>query len=245
MRPKLLKEAALKNNLFIHEDGSVIEIHEDAAEGKKKRGGKSPQKVTKTVKIKRIACGECEGCLKKACKNCDACKGKKRCSLRTCSNIKRIVISDDTKANGKKEDDSDDEEVEEGKESKTPRIRIRVGKSSSTKRKTSSKDKDDDDDAPESEGSQNASSRKRARQSNGRQSNRSPMDEEKLVQNDDDDMFDIENLQTKYEELSEASFTEARNNLMQYGPWRLPTALESNNASFKEVAKITLNNISQ
>ncbi|KAL9186422.1 hypothetical protein ACHAXT_005660 [Thalassiosira profunda] len=38
--------------------------------------------------LKRIACGDCEGCKKKACKECDACTGvpKKRCIHRLCTN---------------------------------------------------------------------------------------------------------------------------------------------------------------
>ena len=115
MRPKLLKEAALENNLFIHEDGSVIEIHNDAVEKKRQRSGKSPQKtMKKKQKIKPVACGECEGCMKKSCRKCDACKERKRCSERVCSNIKRIVISNDVI-----------EEDNEGEESKTKTPRIR------------------------------------------------------------------------------------------------------------------------
>jgi hypothetical protein len=56
----------LKNNLFIGDDGAVIEIHDDATDVKKKRkAGKgndvprnSPKRKEKT---KLIACGECEG----------------------------------------------------------------------------------------------------------------------------------------------------------------------------------------
>ena len=268
MRPKLLKDAgksthgwisyltskrylltivfnafaALKNNLFIHEDGSVIEIHDDATE--KKRKGKSPQKsAKKKEKTKLVACGECEGCLKKACKKCDACKRRKRCSLRACSDIRRIVISDEKTSNGKK-NESDNEEEGDQSQRKTPKIRLRVG--SSKKRKAaSSQDDDDEEEEPESGGQQNTSSRKRARVSNGRRSSRSPAASEDEGEDDYDEMFDIETLEAKHKDLNEASFSEARNNMTLHGPWHLPPALESNDASFKEVAKITLINISR
>lgn len=231
---------AMKNNLFISEDGSVIEIHDDATE--KKRRGKSPQK--KNEKTKLVACGECEGCLKKACKKCDKCKRKKRCSLRTCSNIRRVAISeDDDKKSKRDKDESDDEESDVAKESKTPRIRIRV--SSSKKRKATPSQDEDTDEEPESGGSQNESSRKRARLSNGRRRSRSPVASEDEQEEDYDEMFDIKSLEAKQKDLKEASFSEARDNLIQNGPWHLPTNLESNDASFKEVAKITLINISR
>lgn len=234
----------MKNNLFIHEDGSVIEVHDDATDGKRKRG-KSPQKSPnkKKQKTKLVACGECEGCLKKACKKCDACKRKKRCSLRKCSNIKRVVISDGKESNGKNNDESD-EDVEDEVEPKTPRIRIRVGKSSTSKKRKATPKQDEDGDEPESGDSQNASSRKRARLNNGR---RSPAVSEQSGEDDEqlDEMFDIETLEEKYNELSKATFEEARNNFTLHGPWRLPTDLESNSAAFKEIAKTTLINITR
>ena len=40
MRPKILKEAAAKHNLFLAEDGSVLEIYDDEKSPKKKRAKK-------------------------------------------------------------------------------------------------------------------------------------------------------------------------------------------------------------
>ena len=40
MRPKILKEAAAKHNLFLAEDGSVLEIFDEEKSPKKKRGRK-------------------------------------------------------------------------------------------------------------------------------------------------------------------------------------------------------------
>lgn len=94
-RAKLLKEAALKNFLFIGDDGTVVEVHDDSADkGKKGKKGASPKKSKskstpkskskpKPVGGKLIQCGECEGCQTKACKKCDKCRSKKRCSKRT------------------------------------------------------------------------------------------------------------------------------------------------------------------
>lgn len=242
--PHLIYTQALKNNLFIHEDGSVIEIHNDATEGKKS-SGKSPQKkTTKKIKTKLVACGECEGCLKKACKNCDACSRKKRCSKRACSNIKRVPITDDVKTNGQKSNGSDDEAEDQSRQ-KTPRIRIRVGKSASSNKRKATEDVYDEE--PESELSQDASSRKKARVSNGKRSSRSPAtsDQSDTGEDEYDEMFDIPKLQTECEAVTKASFEDARNNMTKHGPWHLPSSLKSNDSSFKEVAKITLLNISK
>ena len=62
MRPKLLKEAAVKNSMFICEDGTVVNVHDDP----KSKSPKKPQG-------KLVACGECEGCKTKACKKCEKC----------------------------------------------------------------------------------------------------------------------------------------------------------------------------
>ena len=40
MRPKILKDAAAKHNLFLAEDGSVLEIFDEEQKPKKKRGKK-------------------------------------------------------------------------------------------------------------------------------------------------------------------------------------------------------------
>ena len=233
MRPKLLKEAALKNNLFIHEDGSVIEIHNDAVEKKRQRNGKSPQKtIKKKQKVKPVACGECEGCLMKSCKKCDACKRRKRCDQRVCSNIKRIVISDEV---------IDEDEEGEKSKPKTPRITLRVGKSSSSKKRKATPLEDDDD---EEEVSQSAPSGKRARLSNGR---RSPAASEQsdVEEDEDGEMFDIEKLESKSIDVRKGSFQQARDNMTLHGPWHLPPSLASNEKGFREVAKITLANISK
>lgn len=212
----------------------MIEIHDDAAEGKKNRG-KSPQKTTtKKVKTKLVACGECEGCLKKACKNCDACSRKKRCSERKCSNVKRVPITDDKKSNGQKNSGTDDE-LEDKSKHKTPRIRIRVGKSASSNKRKATEDVSDEE--PE----------KKARLSNSKRSSRSPATSDQSDMEGDgyDEMFDIAKLENECEAVTKASFEDARNNMTKHGPWHLPTSLESNGNSFKEVAKITLINISK
>merc|ERR1712032_1381577 len=50
MRPKILKEAALKNNLFIGDDGAVVDIHNEKEETKK--GGKGKKKSKRKMSIK-------------------------------------------------------------------------------------------------------------------------------------------------------------------------------------------------
>jgi hypothetical protein len=255
MRPKLLKEAALKNNLFIGEDGAVIDIHDDATDAKKKKNG-SPKKKEKKEKTKLVACGECDGCSKKACKKCDACKRKKRCSERRCTNVKRILISSDKKPNPPPRDNSEDESTEESNAAtefkSTPRIRLRVTvtASSSSKRKIPPSN-DGNDGGSENGDVEVASSRKRPRRetNSGKRSSRSPAvseQDEDMEDGECDDLFNLAKLEADYNKLKGgASFEDARKNFMLYGPWRLPKALEKKESSFKEVAKITLINISR
>lgn len=99
MRPNLLKEAAMKNGLFISEDGSVLEIITDdeesnnpnAADGKKSKDGNSKRLVKRKKKAVEVAagpdnnaglgkrlvrCRECEGCKRDDCGECIACQDK-------------------------------------------------------------------------------------------------------------------------------------------------------------------------
>lgn len=248
----------MKNNLFIHEDGSVIEIHDDAMDTKKKTGSKAKDGAAKSPKKKEktklVACGKCDGCQKKACKKCDACKRKKRCLLRACSNVKRVVFVSSEKTPGRmKENDSDegsDQETPPAEPKGTPRIRLRVllgNKSSSSKKRKITVHQEANENESESGGTKVTSSRKRARLSNGRRNTRSPVFTQQSDEESDDydEMFDVNKIEAAHKKLNGASFIDARNNFVLRGPWRLPKALESNESSFKEVAKITLINISR
>lgn len=225
---------------------------------KKKTGSQAKEGATKSPKKKEktklVACGKCDGCQKKACKKCDACKRKKRCLLRACSNVKRVVFVSSEKTPGRiKKNDSDegsDQETPPAEPKGTPRIRLRVllgNKSSSSKKRKISLHQEANENESESGGTKVTSSRKRARLSNGRRNTRSPVvthqsDEES---DDYDEMFDVSKIEAAHKKLNGASFIDARNNFVLRGPWRLPKALESSESSFKEVAKITLNNISR
>eukprot|EP00985_Skeletonema_marinoi_P011846 scaffold5626_cov99-Skeletonema_marinoi.AAC.2 len=112
MRPKLLKEAALKNNLFISEDGTIINVVAEKKRGKK--AAATPEKP----KGKLVACGECSGCKKKSCKKCKNCTAqpKKRCVHRKCTDIRRV------------------EEGEDEQKSK-PRIKIKLPSEGDSKKK--------------------------------------------------------------------------------------------------------------
>ncbi len=112
IRPRLLRQAALENNFFICEDGSIIEVHDDrtdttengateedksqkknSLESSKKFKG-TPSDTSTKPKRRNFSCGDCEGCRNKPCKQCDACKRKKRCIMRTC--LKNTVSNNDS-----------------------------------------------------------------------------------------------------------------------------------------------------
>ena len=179
---------------------------------------------------------------------CDACKRKKRCSLRACTNVKRVVVgsSESKQSKLRMKDESDEESTDETKIAEpksTPKIRLRVSgsKSSSTKKRKASPRREENDEELDDGNSQGSSSRKRAR----RTRSPAPSDQSDGEMDDYDEMFDIENLEAEYKKLHDASFIDARNNLSLHGTWRLPKALEYKESSFKEVAKITLINISR
>mmetsp|Transcript_1524 Transcript_1524/g.2023 ORF Transcript_1524/g.2023 Transcript_1524/m.2023 type:complete len:2660 (+) Transcript_1524:292-8271(+) len=109
-RPKLLKEAALENKLFIAEDGSVLDVYsdnEDDAEGNgskipKKRGRKPGSKNVKKQKKKLVRCNQCAPCLSDDCGTCEACEDKKKfggsgilkrsCVNRKCENLQEVIV---------------------------------------------------------------------------------------------------------------------------------------------------------
>lgn len=213
--------------------GNVIEVRDDD-DGKKKKKGSSPKKP----KGKLVACGECEGCKRKACKKCKACTGtpRKRCIERQCTNIRRVEEKKDGKKSskgGKKKaakDDSDDDSDSEGARSK-PRIHLKLPSAkkgaASDKKKQGKKRKA----APEPEEEENGNAKKKKRSKSSGSSDGSDDEEE-------DSMFDVKQLQSEHDQLDE-TFDAARGNFTQRGSWKLPAGIES---KFKDVAKIVLGN---
>ena len=61
-----------------------------------KGASSSAQTKKKQPKGKLVACGECEGCKRRACKKCMKCTGtpRKRCIKRPCSNPRREVLGE-------------------------------------------------------------------------------------------------------------------------------------------------------
>ena len=100
MMPTLLKKAAMEHNLFIAEDGAVIEVYSDAEDDdkdvdnnegkvKKKREKKKIDKKETVINSKRkinnkprrkkmTRCNECKACLREDCRECVPCKDKKK-----------------------------------------------------------------------------------------------------------------------------------------------------------------------
>merc|ERR1712238_57818 len=100
MMPTLLKKAAMEHNLFIAEDGAVIEVYSDAEDDdkdvdnnegkvKKKREKKkidkketvinSKKKINNKPRRKKMTrCNECKACLREDCRECVPCKDKKK-----------------------------------------------------------------------------------------------------------------------------------------------------------------------
>lgn len=90
-------------------------------------------------KGKLVACGECEGCMKKSCKKCKNCtaKPKKRCVHRKCTDTRRV-------------------DVDEAEKKSKPRIKIKLSSDGGGKKKAGG---NIDEEEPV---------KKKARRSNGR-----------------------------------------------------------------------------
>jgi len=258
MRPKLLKEAALKNNLFICEDGSILEVRAESKkeqakketqlkrkEAKKTKQDSPPRKAKPKAKLK--ACGKCEGCKTKACKKCDACKAKKRCRQRTCLNIQRIEVNADTECQPARKRSLPEKQTGDDKSNggtgatteavRKPRIRIRV---SSAKKATAESNvglENEQEKKRKATPQKTESARKKPRRSDAKTSPKS--NHESHAANEE--MFNVKKQQSEYDEL-DGSFASARQHLIQRGPWRLPRSIES---KFKDVAKMTLCDISK
>lgn len=256
-----------------HLSGTIFEVHDDSA-GKGKKGKSSPkkQKAPSKPKGRLVECGECEGCLQKACKKCDKCRSKKRCINRTCANMRRVEKKDAKKSPSrskrstpKKDDEGSEDDTDTPEVRNKPRIRIRVSAAKAAAASADSDKKEGKKRRATPQKSEGGNARKRSRRSTPRSSPNSSDDDE-----EENEMFDVDKIQSEFDELDD-SFVSARQNFVQRGkwqihtvhtrstpsltfyclfvgnityagPWTLPSQIKKN---FKEVAKITLVNISK
>eukprot|EP00978_Attheya_sp_CCMP212_P016788 scaffold44276_cov43-Attheya_sp.AAC.3 len=119
LRPEMLKNAAMSQNLFIAEDGTVLEVLPDEEKKGKEDGGKTTPKKRRGRKPKEqsnepeekdassssskrfVRCKKCEECLKEDCGKCVACEDKRKfggegklrqsCEQRHCKNMTEIM----------------------------------------------------------------------------------------------------------------------------------------------------------
>lgn len=210
-------------------------MYDDEANNGKK--GNAPKKT-----VKLVACGQCEGCKRKACKKCEACTGipKKRCIHRVCSNIRRATEKTKPPSNGKGEaqhDEDSEGDDETRDEVHKPRIRLKLSsgmRNASTDQKPSSGRK-----RRSTPQKSNGTATKKARTSSAKKA--SPSSSDESDDEEEEAMFDVSQLQSEFDNLP-GTWEAARDFFVNLGVWRLPTAIES---KFEEVAKITLTNISK
>jgi SNF2 family DNA or RNA helicase len=253
MRPKLLKEAALKNLLFICDDGSVIDVHDDDTDKVKK--GKTPTKpapkkpTPKKPTGKLVACGECEGCKRKACKKCNKCLSKRRCVNRLCINammVDEMKPSGDIGPKNVGTDGGDTSDDADEQDAPKPKIRIRISSSKNSAAKSSVKRQGSKRKAAPKK-SENGSKRKKAKHSHTKAppssstSSSEGSDDDQEDEGEPEEMFDVVRLQSESEKLN-GTWEAARNFATKLGPWRLPAEIES---KFKDIAKITLSIMSR
>lgn len=94
--PRILRDAAFHNNLFLAEDGSVLDIFDEPlSDNFEDDGKKKNQNISKN---RRLRCGKCVGCRQKDCGECSSCREKPKyggggtkaqsCLKRKCMNLK-------------------------------------------------------------------------------------------------------------------------------------------------------------
>ena len=230
LRPKLLKDAATKMNLFIAEDGTVFHIDVNGDE-KRRTASSSKKKKTQVPgekeKKRYVRCKVCDACKREDCGECKSClamtkfggdgKVRSSCVNRKCENPQERPLK--SKSRGRKKvkmereefvgqgaadvdpDESGSDEEEVASPKKSRRIRIDLSKS---KERVSS---------PESMGS-----------------------EEEGAADNADCYMDVTTFQKEREAL-DGSFAAAKAHFTKRGPWQLPTQVAD---MFVSVAKQTL-----
>jgi len=149
-RPSLLKKAAMENNLFLAEDGSVIDVYSDhenededgggnASEKTKlekpRRGKKKilPQKVRgkNSNRKKLVRCKKCDPCQREDCGECEPCRDKRKfggtgslkqsCVRRNCENLREEKAKRGRPRKKKLVSDRESDESDNNARSPTPK----------------------------------------------------------------------------------------------------------------------------
>jgi hypothetical protein len=242
MRPNWLRDAAMKNNLFLAEDGSVLEILDDDKKKSKKNEDGTPKKRRR----RKGAVDDDPAAIKK--------KRKRK------SGASEIEV----------EEEEDDVPLASMKKKK-PRIKISLGgdgaETGTAQKKKRRRSRADDDEEEEEEaadvgdedvdlstpiprkkrgrpfGSKNKSTEKKTRKKKGKAEEEESVEDEaevEEVEEEDDGLeyLDISLWKTEREAL-DGSFEAAKTHFYQRGDWSLPSELKPN--KFKDVALGTLN----
>jgi hypothetical protein len=255
MRPHLLRTAAMKHDLFLAEDGSVLHVVDDkdatkgrkrtrrgsadgeetfeealeALKSKKKKGKKGPR----VEEIMELGVDDDDVPLTSMKKK----KPRIKINLREAKNAAKKVqegmpaeIVDDNA-----EVAEEDTAVSADRKRKPRKSSTGTKKPTPAKRKgkTRAARKEEEDDADEFPETRRTPGRPRtARKSSGSNG---------TIDNGGAEYLDVPLLKKEREEMSDSSFNSARTLFTKRGPWVLPDPLESD--KFKDVATITIKKI--
>ncbi|GKY91232.1 hypothetical protein MPSEU_000095800 [Mayamaea pseudoterrestris] len=239
LRPTFLKDAAEKNNLFLAEDGSVLEIFDDELKDATKKVSKTlgeagegealnikRLKKAKNARVGTVDDDSAETIIqrpsKKIKRNAETVGdevSKPRIKLRISANKDGETMSR-TKADGgaknskRKRDDED---------AKTDQIVIEIASEPKKKKQKKPAGKKESIDDTTAEGEAN---------------NALPANDSEVASGDADSLYlDIAQWKSERESL-DGSFDSARALFTMYGPWRLPQSIDED--KFAEIAKATL-----
>ena len=254
MRPGLLRKAAMKNKLFLAEDGTALEVNSDGEDDGDDK--KSPKKKRKRKKKNGDdEGGDDESSLKVPRKKSSKVRVVVCTQAMTLSLVRSLYIvlfvqsgkSSKSKKTKGAEEDSDDESDDEALASlKKPRIKISLKKESRSKKSIVDSEAGDNGKTTKRKRKSESSkklSRKRSKKSEGASKSSTPKDTPTANENgnsesDDDSAaiyLDVDLWKTERKAL-DPSFKAARAHFLKRGPWKLPSGV----GGFRQAARQTL-----
>jgi hypothetical protein len=242
MRPGILKKAAAKHDLFLAEDGSVLEIFDEEKGTKKKKAKKDDDEADEVAATKKVRVS----ILLTAKRRSSFHANHGAFQQKTKAKKKKKGAKDD----GNEEDKSTDTEAEEDNGKKKPRIRIKLPpekeeskpKKKAAKRKSRSTNEDEDAAAP----AEVPKKKKKKADKGPRKKSKAAAAAESEEEGDADDekeaskpkgqrsIFLSATLWKRGRIDLEKSFKAARDLMTSKGPWKLPEDVPDD--KFRDVA---------
>jgi hypothetical protein len=265
-RPSLLIESALENNLFIAEDGNVIDIYADDEEDEATNGDNTRQKKDKKAKVvseknkkpkKKLArCLECPACVQEDCGKCENCKDKKKfggsgklkksCINRECENLqeqkptqgrpKKKKPVDDEESDNENFNEENDDNIDKALSAKKPK-RLRLSLGKKSDNSNETRIPKKRKKAKKKLDENNLSDGEIDEQVDDHKNKKRKTESPQNYKGVGSTYLSIDALRKKQKSL-DGSFEAARSNFLLFGKWELPADIPDE--TFEIIAKNTI-----